>query len=311
MLDPYSDCVGVYISLNNSSSLSFLNVYVPPIRSFPTDSKTDSFSPSTLSSSRDLFILGDFNCHHPLWDSQVTSDPRGKYSTGSSLLISSSLNDRDIPTILHRSSRDISFAPPSLVLFCSWEVLQALGSDHQPILLTNLLSPIFRHNERPPSFNFQKARWDNFSFYFDSHCPSAEEYSPLSSVAALFTSLALNAAKFSIPFGSIKRYKSNPKSVYSILCSVAGSPSSSFSFPNFPNCSSPRESASVFADYLTSHLSVYQPKTLCSRTRDYLSELRQATCLEVSRSSFYSPFFLAEFLAAASNLSSSLPGTQT
>ena len=28
-LDPYSDCVGVNISLNNSSSLSFLNVYAP------------------------------------------------------------------------------------------------------------------------------------------------------------------------------------------------------------------------------------------------------------------------------------------
>ena len=44
--------------------------------------------------------------------------------------------------------------------------------------------------------------------YFDSHCPSAEEYSSLSlsSAAALFTSLALNAAKSSIPFGRIKRH---------------------------------------------------------------------------------------------------------
>ena len=39
------------------------------------------------------------------------------------------------------------------------------------------------------------------------YCPSAEEYSSLSlfSAAALFTSLALNAAKSSIPFGRIKR----------------------------------------------------------------------------------------------------------
>ena len=39
------------------------------------------------------------------------------------------------------------------------------------------------------------------------HCPSAEEYLSLSlsSAAALFTSLALNAAKSSIPFGRIKR----------------------------------------------------------------------------------------------------------
>ena len=48
---------------------------------------------------------------------------------------------------------------------------------------------------------------DDFVSYFDFHCLSAEEYSllSLSSAAALFTSLALNAAKSSIPFGLIKR----------------------------------------------------------------------------------------------------------
>ena len=68
-LDPYSDYVSVNISLKKFSSVSFLNVYAPPIRSSPTDGRTDSFSPSILPSSRNLFILGDFNCHHPLWDS--------------------------------------------------------------------------------------------------------------------------------------------------------------------------------------------------------------------------------------------------
>ena len=41
-LDPYSDYVGVNISLNNSSLLSFHNVLPPPI-CFSTDSRTDSF----------------------------------------------------------------------------------------------------------------------------------------------------------------------------------------------------------------------------------------------------------------------------
>ena len=247
-------------------------------------------------------------------------------------------------------------------------MVQDLGSDHLPILLSIPLSPVFRPNERPPSFNFQKARWDGFASYFDSHCPTAEEYSSLSlsSAAALFTSLALNAAKSSIPFGRIKRPpkawwsaeveqavgerrrafatahrsdedrqayisasrrassviakakaeawqttctslspKSNPKSVHSLLRSIAGSPFSSSSSPNFPNCSSPRESASVYAAYLRSHFSVSQPKALRSRARGYLTELRRATCSVESHSSFCSPFSPAEFLAAASNLSSS------
>ena len=161
-LDPYSDYVGVNISLNKSSSVSFLNVYASPIRSSPTDGKTNSFSPSIFSSSRNLFILGDFNCHHPLWDSRGTSDPRGEevfdWVISSDIL---PLNDPDTPTLLHRSygscsSPDISFAPSTLALSCSWEVLQDLGSDHLPILLSVPLSPVFRPNERPPILQFSE-----------------------------------------------------------------------------------------------------------------------------------------------------------
>ena len=247
-------------------------------------------------------------------------------------------------------------------------MLQDLSFDHLPILLSVPLSPAYRPNERPPSFNFQQARWDGFASHFDCHCPSAEEYSSfsLSSAAALFTSLALNAAKSPIPFGHIKHHpkawwsaeveeavserrkafaaahrsdedcqayifasrrassviakakaeawqttcsspspKSNPKSVHSLLRSIAGSLSSSSSSPKFPNCSSPRESVSVYAAYLRSHFSVSQPKALRSRARGYLTELRRATCPEESHSSFCFPFSPAKFLVAASNLSSS------
>ena len=196
------------------------------------------------------------------------------------------------------------------------------------------LSPVFCPNERPPLFNFPKVRWDDF----DSHCSSAEEYSSYSSAAALFSSLAVSAAKSFIPFGRIKRHpkawwsaevenavseirkafaaahrsdedrrayisasrpalsiiakakaeawqttcsslssKSNPKAVHSLLRSIAGSASSSSSFSNFPNCSSPRESALVYAAYLRSHFSTSQPKTMRSRTRGYFSELRRAS----------------------------------
>ena len=87
-------------------------------------------------------------------------------------------------------------------------MLQDLGSNHLPILLTVPLSQVFCPNECPPAFNFQNACWDDFALYFDSHCSSAEEYSSLSlsSAAALFTFLALNVAKSSIPFSRIKRH---------------------------------------------------------------------------------------------------------
>ena len=98
---------------------------------------------------------------------------------------------------------------------------------------------------------------------------------------------------------------SNPKSVYSLLCSVSGSSFSSSSFLNFPSCSSPTESASLYADYLRSYFSVSQPKALRSTATGYLSKLRRATCPQECHLSFRSPLSPAEFLAAASNLSSS------
>ena len=184
--DPYSDYVGVNIFLNNSSSLSFFNVYALPFSSSPTDGRNDSFSLSNLLSSRNFFILGDFNCHHSLWDSRGTSKLREGHVFD--WVISSGLlpfNDPDKLTLLHRfcssrSSHDISFAPSSLVFSCSGEVLQNLGSDHLPILLSIPLSPVFRSNKRSPSFNFQKARCDDFVSYFHSRCLSSEKYLSLS-----------------------------------------------------------------------------------------------------------------------------------
>ena len=153
--------------LFQNSSLSFLSVYAPAIRSSPTNSRTDSFFPSILYSSRNLFILGNVNCHHPLWDSKDSSDPRGEEAFDwviSSVLLP--LNNSDIPTLPRFSdgcySPDIFFAPSSLSLSCSWEVLQNLGSDHLSFLLTIPLSLLFRPNKRLPSFNFWKTRWNDF-----------------------------------------------------------------------------------------------------------------------------------------------------
>ena len=172
-LDPYSDYVGINISLNNSSSLSCLNVYAPlfapPQRmAEPIPSLPPFFPPPKISS-----FCGTSIAITTSGTQRVTSDPSEEevfnWVISSDLL---PLNDPDTPTLLHRSSGsrsspDISFAPSSLALSCSWEVLQDLGSDHLPTLLSILLSPVYRPNERPPSFNFQKARWDGFASYFD------------------------------------------------------------------------------------------------------------------------------------------------
>ena len=88
-------------------------------------------------------------------------------------------------------------------------MLQDLGSYHLPILLSIPLSPVFRPNERPPSLNFQKARWDGFASYFDFHCPSAEEYSSLSFLWCCF--FYLSGTECGQVFHSFRRIKRHSK----------------------------------------------------------------------------------------------------
>ena len=89
-LDPYSDYVGVNISLNNSSSVSFLNVYAPlfapPQRmTEPIPSLPQFFPPPEISS-----FLGISIAITPSGTQKVLPTPAGKkFSTGSSLLTSS------------------------------------------------------------------------------------------------------------------------------------------------------------------------------------------------------------------------------
>ena len=205
------------------------------------DKTIDFFSLSILFFSRNLFILGYFNCHQPLWDSKGISVPVGReYSIGSSPL-TYYLSMIPTPQPFSIASLAVTLLLTSSLLTsllsCSREVPQNLSSNHLPILLTVPLSPVFRPNLRLRSFSFQKARWDNFAFYFDSHCPCAEEcFSVSFSSPALITFLALSAVEFSISIPTL-----------------------------------------VFSVYQRSHFSVSQPNALRSRARGYLSKLRQAT----------------------------------
>ena len=124
---------------SNHSPLQFLNLYSPPIRSTPSDSCTRTFSPDILPNSPDTFFLGDFNAHHPTWDSLIPPNPPGidllRWITSSGLEI---LNNPASSTLLYystgsRSSPDISLAPASLAPHCEWCSLPGLGSDHLPI----------------------------------------------------------------------------------------------------------------------------------------------------------------------------------
>ena len=81
------------------------------------------------------------------------------------------------------------------------------GPDHLPISITIPTSPIINSFHRPPSFNYNKARWDEYLTYIDTHCPTPSNFTTLSLSEAThtFTKLLNDAATSAIPFGSINR----------------------------------------------------------------------------------------------------------
>ena len=224
--DPYSDYTCVKVLLSNHYPLQFLNLYSPPIKSSPSDSRTRTFYPDILPNSPDTFILKDFNAHHPTWDRLIPPNPLGndlfRWITSSGLEI---LNDPASPTLLHhstgsRSSPDISLAPASLAPHCEWRTLPGLGSDHLPIEIVLPLSSVRHPNTRPPKFNYKKASWDVYQSYIAEHLPTLDFDALNTHQAAHSFSLLVEAAKASIPFGRLGRSPPKPGGPGSGICSA-------------------------------------------------------------------------------------------
>ena len=77
--------------------------------------------------------------------------------------------------------------------------------------------------------------------------------------------------------------------------------------PSFPNCTSPLDTANHYASYLRSHLSQATSRSSRRAKRQFMNELRKASCEDDSslHKSFCSPFSLTELSIAICNHSSS------
>ena len=100
--------------------------------------------------------------------------------------------------------------------------------------------------------------------------------------------------------------RSDPGAVFRLLNAISGKKNTSQD-PSFPGCCSPRDTANQYASYLCSHLSQATPRASRRAERQFMNELRKASCEDASslHNSFCSPFSLNELSTAISNLSSS------
>ena len=100
--------------------------------------------------------------------------------------------------------------------------------------------------------------------------------------------------------------RSDPRAVFRLLNAISGKKNTSQD-PSFPDCTSPLDTADHYASYLRSQLSQATPRSLRRAERQFMNELRKASCEDASslHNSFCSPFSLTELSTAISNLSSS------
>ena len=175
--DPSSDYLAIAVKVKGASPIHLFNVYIAPIRSSSSDSRPKSFSPFLLPSSPTTYIFGDFNSHHSSWDSHLPEDQSGKelfdWLLSSDLL---PLNNPKHHTLLHRATEnrsfpDLSLVPSRIASKCTWQTLPDLGSDYLPVSITIPTFPLINSIHRPPLFNYNKACWDDYLTYIDTHCP--------------------------------------------------------------------------------------------------------------------------------------------
>ena len=216
-LDPYSDYVGVNISLNNSSSVSFLNVYIPlftpPQRKAKLIPSLPPFFPPEISSFWRTSVAIT-----PSGTQEVLLTPAGrKYLTGSSLTSSPSMTLTHPPLSIAPLAVTLlltSPLPPLLLPFlapgkcCRTWALTTYQFFHPFLSLRSFAPTSVPH----PSIFRKLAGMGLPPTLTTTVFLQRNTRLSLSSAAALFTSLALNAAKSSIPFGHIKR---SPKAWWS------------------------------------------------------------------------------------------------
>ena len=84
--------------------------------------------------------------------------------------------------------------------------------------------------------------------------------------------------------------RSDSRAVFRLLNAISGKKNTSQD-PSFPDCTSPLDTANHYASYLRSHLSQATPRSSRRAERQFMNELRKASCEDASslHNSFCSP----------------------
>ena len=189
----------------NGICFSLYNIYSPP------DETCDVRLQSSIL--KKTILAGDTNAHSPSWGYDDTNES-GKYieelNNSTNLIL---LQDNDSkPTLFHRPSGTSKKPDHTLISAdirdqCHWEILEDIGSDHLPILISIQIEKEKQPSNQSTRWNYSKADWDKFRTMSDELLTKIDLNSDINTQFTQFCQATLTAAKSAIPKGSRAKYR--------------------------------------------------------------------------------------------------------
>jgi hypothetical protein len=155
------------------------NIYVPPVRTTANEvrrQRKENFGTSKLLCKEYDCLFGDLSAHSALWDDKMNNNPGRTDVRGEMLeewLASNNMAclNEGMPTRTNRSTnQDSTFVHSTMLDKFSWNVIDDLGSDHKPIIVT------YEGNAIPKVNNTVKYKWRmegaEFAEEIEDHIPS-------------------------------------------------------------------------------------------------------------------------------------------
>ena len=203
----------IQLHITHKKIYTIANIYIPPRNTTSPDHATcDADITSCIQYITNLpnsIISGDINANSPIWHSHTT-DHRGDLIAdllGNSDHITLNTNTHTrLPFAANQrpTSPDITSITTNLYNRTHWETLNALNSDHLPILTTINTRTNFRLQQNRQTYtNYNKANWQNFTTETESSFRNINPPSDTHTANKILTNIILNADKHNIPKGKI------------------------------------------------------------------------------------------------------------
>lgn len=202
--DKISEWMSIEIPTKGNQKIRITNIYVPPIRTGEYGAQRDDvFNTDKWPNKRCDLILGDVNAHSPLWSNELEngqSDARGEIienwmAANDMACINDGSTTRTNRATGTESTPDTAFAHSSLLDKLSWKVINELGSDHKPVIVT-YEDDVPEVNNKPRfKWKLSEAKWEDYRREIEESIPTNYRKTKANKLEKRFRKLVLAAAR--------------------------------------------------------------------------------------------------------------------